>query len=211
VLLTVSDTGKGMEKEILERVFEPFFTTKGRGEGTGLGLSMVFGIVKSHDGHISCNSKPGIGTVFNIYFPATEMEIAWDPEATQIMPSFGTETILFVDDEKAIRDLGKEILTSVGYKVLTASTGLEALDMYAKAQEEVSLVILDLIMPEMGGKQCLEELHKINPQLKVLIASGYCADPSTKEYPETGARGVVTKPFRMKELLQQVRKVLDSD
>jgi two-component system, cell cycle sensor histidine kinase and response regulator CckA len=211
VLLTVSDTGKGMEKEILERVFEPFFTTKGRGEGTGLGLSMVFGIVKSHDGHISCNSKPGIGTVFKIYFPATEMEIAWDPEATQIMPSFGTETILLVDDEKAIRDLGKEILTSVGYKVLTASTGLEALDMYAKAQEEISLVILDLIMPEMGGKQCLEELHKINPQLKVLIASGYCADPSTKEFLETGARGVVTKPFRMKELLQQVRKVLDSD
>jgi two-component system, cell cycle sensor histidine kinase and response regulator CckA len=211
VLLTVSDTGHGMEKEILDRAFEPFFTTKARGEGTGLGLSMVFGIVKSHDGHISCHSKRGAGTVFNIYLPATEIEIAWDPEATLIMPSFGTETILLVDDERPIRDLGKEILTSVGYKVLTASTGLEALGMYAKSQEEISLVILDLIMPEMGGKQCLEQLLKINPQLKVLIASGYCADPSTKEYLETGARGFVTKPFRMKELLQQVRKVLDSD
>ena len=121
VLLTVSDTGHGMEKEILDRIFDPFFTTKDRGEGTGLGLSMVFGIVKSHDGHITCQSKPGAGTVFKLYFPAVEMEIAWDPEITMQMPSFGTETILLVDDEKSIRDLGKEVLTSVGYKVLVAS------------------------------------------------------------------------------------------
>ena len=114
-----------------------------------------------------------------------------------------------VDDEKSIRDLGKEVLTSEGYKVLTASTGREALDMYAKAQDEVSLVILDLIMPEMGGKECLNELLRIDPRLKVLIASGLSGDPSTKELLEMGARGFVGKPFRMKELLQQVRKVLD--
>ena len=177
VLLTVSDTGHGMEKEILDRIFEPFFTTKDRGEGTGLGLSMVFGIVKSHDGHITCHSKPGAGTVFKLYFPAAEMEIAWDPEITMKMPSFGTETILLVDDEKSIRDLGKEVLTSVGYKVLTASTGREALDMYTKARDEISLVILDLIMPEMGGKQCLEELLKIDPGVKVLISSGFLLIP----------------------------------
>jgi two-component system cell cycle sensor histidine kinase/response regulator CckA len=211
VLLAVSDTGHGMQKEILDRIFEPFFTTKDRGEGTGLGLSMVFGIVKSHGGHISCRSKPGFGTVFKIYFPATETEISWNPEATMQMPSFGTETILLVDDEEAVRDLGKETLTSVGYKVLTASTGREALDLYAKARGEISLAILDLMMPEMGGKQCLEELLKINPQLKVLIASGLSADLSITESVKTSARGFISKPFRVKELLQQVRKVLDSD
>jgi two-component system, cell cycle sensor histidine kinase and response regulator CckA len=211
VLLTVSDTGHGMEKEILDRVFEPFFTTKDRGEGTGLGLSMVFGIVKSHDGHISCDSKPGAGTVFKIYFPAAEVETAWDPEATLLMPSFGTETILLVDDEKAIRDLGNEILTAVGYTVLVASTGLEALDMYVKARDEISMVILDLIMPQMGGKQCLEELLKINPKLKVLIASGYSADVSTEESLASGARGFVRKPYNMKQLLSAVRHTLDME
>lgn len=211
VLLTVSDTGHGMEKEILDRVFEPFFTTKNRGEGTGLGLSMVFGIVKSHDGHITCQSKPGAGTVFKIYFPAAEVEADWDPEATLLMPSFGTETILLVDDEKAIRDLGNEILTSVGYEVLIASTGREALDMYTKAQDEISLVILDLIMPEMGGKQCLEELLKIYPKLKVLIASGYSAVVSTEESLAGGARGFVSKPYNMKQLLRAVRHTLDTE
>jgi two-component system cell cycle sensor histidine kinase/response regulator CckA len=207
----VSDTGRGMEKEILDRVFEPFFTTKDRGEGTGLGLSMVFGIVKSHDGHITCQSKPGAGTVFKLYFPAVEMEIAWDPEITMQMPSFGTETILLVDDEKSIRDLGKEVLTSVGYKVITAGTGREALDMYTKAQDEISLVILDLIMPEMGGKRCLEELLKINPAVKILIASGYAADALTEESLASGAKGFVSKPYNMKQLLRAVRHTLDTE
>ena len=211
VLLTVSDTGHGMEKDILDRVFEPFFTTKDRGEGTGLGLSMVFGIVKSHDGHITCHSNPGAGTVFKLYFPAVEMDIAWDPEVTMQMPSFGTETILLVDDEKSIRDLGKEVLTSVGYKVLAASTGREALDIYTKAQDEISLVILDLIMPEMGGKQCLEELLKINPAVKILIASGYLASVSTGESLASGARGFISKPYNMNQLLRSVRHTLDID
>jgi len=210
VLLSVSDTGHGMEKEILDRVFEPFFTTKERGEGTGLGLSMVFGIVKSHGGHISCRSKPGAGTVFNIYFPATAMEIG-DPATTLQMPSFGVETILLVDDEEAIRDLGKEVLTSVGYKVLTASTGRDALDTYAKAQDEISLVILDLIMPDMGGKQCFAELLKINPALKVLIASGYPQNVSTGETWASGAKGFVSKPYNMKQLLGAVRHTLDME
>jgi two-component system, cell cycle sensor histidine kinase and response regulator CckA len=211
VLLTVSDTGHGMEKEILDRIFEPFFTTKDRGEGTGLGLSMVFGIVKSHDGHITCHSKPDAGTVFKLYFPAVEMKIAWDPEITMQMPSFGTETILLVDDEQSIRDLGKEVLTSVGYKVITAGTGREALDTYFRAQDEISLVILDLIMPEMGGKQCIEELLKINPALKILIASGYAADVSTEESLASGATGYVSKPYNMKQLLRAVRHALDVD
>lgn len=211
VLLTVSDTGQGMEKEILDRIFEPFFTTKDRGEGTGLGLSMVFGIVKSHEGHVTCHSKPGAGTVFKLYFPAVDMEITWDPEITMQMPSFGTETILLVDDEVAIRDLGKEVLTAVGYRVITAGTGREALDIYTKAQDEISLVILDLIMPEMGGKQCLEELLKINPTLKILIASGLSPGISTEESLASGARGFVSKPYNMKQLLRAVRHALDME
>jgi two-component system, cell cycle sensor histidine kinase and response regulator CckA len=211
VLLTVSDTGHGMEKEILDRVFEPFFTTKERGEGTGLGLSMVFGIVKSHGGHISCHSKPGAGTAFKIYFPATDVEIPWDPASTLENPSFGTETILLADDEKSIRDLGEEILTAVGYKVLTASTGREALEMFVKAQDEVSLVILDLVMPQMGGKQCLEELLKINPNLKVLISTGYSAGGSAEEKLVSGARGFIGKPYNSKQLLRAVRHTLDLD
>ena len=209
VLLAVSDTGHGMEKEILDRVFEPFFTTKPRGQGTGLGLSMVFGIVKSHGGYISCDSNPGAGTVFKIYFPAADVEINLDPAFTLEMPTFGTETILLVDDEETIRDLGKEILTAVGYKVLTASTGREALEVYAKAQDEVSLVLLDLIMPQMGGKQCLEELLRINSNLKVLISSGYSANGSTDETHVIGARGFVRKPYNRKQLLRAVRQALE--
>jgi two-component system cell cycle sensor histidine kinase/response regulator CckA len=211
VLLAVSDTGHGMDKEILDHVFEPFFTTKQRGQGTGLGLSMVFGIVKNHGGYISCHSKPGAGTVFKIYFPATDMEIALDPISTLEMPSFGTETILLVDDEETIRDLGKEILTALGYKVLTASNGREALAVYANAQDDVSLVVLDLIMPEMGGKQCLEELLRINPEVKVLISTGYSLNGSTEETPVSGARGFINKPYKGKQLLRAVRHALDLD
>ncbi len=211
VLLTVSDTGHGMEKEILDRVFEPFFTTKQRGQGTGLGLSMVFGIIKSHGGCISCHSQPGAGTVFKIYFPATDVKIALDTASTLEMPSFGTETILLVDDEETIRDLGKEILTALGYKVLTASNGREALAVYANAQDDVSLVVLDLIMPQMGGKQCLEELLRINPKVKVLISTGYPSNGSTEETRVSGARGFVSKPYNGKQLLRAVRHALDLD
>ena len=126
-----------------------------------------------------------------------------------MMPAFGTETILLVDDEELVRDLGARILGKAGYQVLTATNGREALDLFEKEGTQISLVILDLIMPEMGGKECLKELLKIDPQAKVLIASGFSADASTKESVEMGARGFVSKPFRMKELLRQVRKVLD--
>jgi two-component system cell cycle sensor histidine kinase/response regulator CckA len=211
VLLTVSDTGHGMEKEILDRIFEPFFTTKQRGQGTGLGLSMVFGIVKSHGGHISCHSEPGAGAVFKIYFPPTDTKIDLEPAPTQETPSLGTETILLVDDEETIRDLGKETLAIAGYKVLTASNGREALAIYANAQGEVSLVVLDLIMPQMGGKQCLEQLLKINPKVKVLISTGHFSNGSAEETRGSGARGFVSKPYTRNQLLRAVRQTLDLD
>jgi two-component system, cell cycle sensor histidine kinase and response regulator CckA len=209
VLLTVSDTGHGMDKATIDHIFEPFFTTKALGRGTGLGLAMVYGIVKQHGGYISCYSEVEHGTTFNIYLPAIESQAEPEVDKTQVMPAFGTETILLVDDEEFVRDLGARILSKAGYNVLTATNGREALNLFEKEGTQISLVILDLIMPEMGGKECLKGLRKIDPQQKVLIASGLSADPSTKEFVEMGARGFVSKPFKFKELLQQVRKALD--
>ena len=226
-------------KETIERIFEPFYTTKELGRGTGLGLAMVYGIVKQHEGFINCYSEVGHGTTFEVYFPGIESQVEADLEKSGVMPAFGTETILLVDDEEFVRDLGARILSKAGYKVLTAANGIEALDLFEKDRTQTSLVILDLIMPEMGGKEaldlfekertqislvildlimpemggeeCLKELRKIDPELKVLIASGLAADPSMKQSRELGARGFVSKPFRMKELLRQVRKVLDAE
>jgi len=209
VLLTVSDTGHGMEKELMERIFEPFFTTKDVGEGTGLGLSMVFGIVKIHGGHITCYSEPGVGTTFRIYFPVIETEAQLDAEETIEMPVGGTETLLLVDDEEQIRILGTEMLSQAGYRVLTASTGQEALEIYRKEAGAISLVVLDLVMPEMSGNKCLEELLRIDPQAKVLIASGYSANGPTDEVLRSGARAFVRKPFDTRQLLRAVRVILD--
>jgi CheY-like chemotaxis protein len=209
VLVTVSDSGHGMDRETLERIFEPFFTTKGAGKGTGLGLAMVYGIVKGHGGHITCYSEPGIGTTFKIYLPVLEMEVENDLASSGEMPAFGTETLLLVDDEDLIRDLGKTILTHAGYTVVTASDGLEALAVYVKEKDRVSLVILDLIMPQMGGKQCLEELLKINPEARVLIASGQIFGAETVEALRGNVRGFAEKPFDPKKLLKAVRQILD--
>ena len=211
VMLSVSDTGHGMDHETLNHIFEPFYTTKETGKGTGLGLAMVYGIVKQHDGYITCYSEPGMGTTFKIYLPVIPTEAKSEtPTEKPILPR-GTETILLVDDEEMIRELGKRILERSGYTVLTAANGKEALNLYRKQGSEISLVILDLIMPEMGGKQCLEELLKIDPQVKVLIASGYSGGGETKKTIETGARGFVGKPYDMRQMLQAVRQVLDQD
>jgi len=210
VMLSVADTGRGMDKETVQHIFEPFFSTKGPGEGTGLGLAMVYGIVKQHGGHIMCYSEPSQGTIFRMYFPALVSEETPLETTCRVMPKGGSETILIVDDEELVRDLGARILTKAGYKVIGASNGKEALKMYQENRDEISLILLDLIMPEMGGKQCLEELLSINPQVKVLIASGYSADGSTKESTEIGARGFVAKPYDVRQLLETVRNVLDS-
>jgi len=209
VLLAVSDTGHGMEKEILDHIFEPFFTTKKTGEGTGLGLSMVYGIVKNHDGHIACYSQPGEGTVFNIYLPVAQTEELSDMETAREVLRFGTETILLVDDEEIIGQLGRRLLSRAGYNVLVAGNGQEALKVYRKKQSDISLIILDLIMPEMGGKQCLDELLKIDPAVKVVVSSGFSPDRPTKDILEKGAKAFVGKPFNADELLKTVRQVLD--
>ncbi len=209
VVLSVSDTGHGMGKEVLEHIFEPFFTTKGAGEGTGLGLAMVYGIITSHGGRIQCYSEPGLGTTFKIYLPA----IAQEKESARAAPEDnikgGTETILLVDDEEFIRDLGKRILSRAGYKILTADTGRQALEVYRQQSQRISMVILDLVMPQMGGKECLDELLKIDPNATVLVASGFSANGPVKDSIEAGARGFVQKPYKVTQFLQTVRAVLD--
>jgi PAS domain S-box-containing protein len=212
VMLAVEDTGHGMDKETLEHIFEPFFTTKGVGKGTGLGLAMVYGILRQHGGHITCYSEPRQGTTFKIYLPAitkAETERRADPE--QLPPRCGTETILLVDDEDFIRDLGQTFLSRAGYTVLTAASGPEAVQLYLREGERISLLILDLIMPEMGGDKCLEEILAINPDAKILISSGAAVEGKKKETVESGAKGFVNKPFRLREMLKAVRHVLDSE
>jgi len=209
VRLTVSDTGHGMEKEVLDHVFEPFFTTKRPDKGTGLGLSMVFGIVKMHGGHITCESEPGEGTNFRIYLPVTETKANSRDIRKLPMPSGGAETILVVDDEELIAELAKKILSRSGYNVLTACSGREALEIYRRERANISLVILDLIMPEMGGRECLEELLKIDAQVKVLISSGFAVSGETKTFLNAEAKGMVSKPINTRELLRSIRNVLD--
>jgi two-component system, cell cycle sensor histidine kinase and response regulator CckA len=209
VMLTVSDTGTGMEPEVVGRIFEPFFTTKAQGEGTGLGLAMVHGIVTQHGGYIRCYSEPGLGTSIKIYFPVSETERLLDVAETREMPAFGTETILLVDDDSRIRDIAQEMIKMGGYKVIGASSGEEAMEMYADQKSEISLVILDLIMPGMGGKKCLEELLRIDPDLKVLFASGYSSNGLTIDETGTGARGFIRKPYDAKDILTAIRRVLD--
>ncbi len=211
VVLSVSDTGRGMNKEVLSHIFEPFYTTKGPKGGTGLGLAMVYGIVKEHRGHITCYSEPEHGTTFNIYLPAIDENEAEHVELTdEEKPLGGTETILLVDDEEPLRDLGTRMLSRAGYDVLTAANGKEALDVLAmNSGKTISLVILDLIMPEMDGRQCLERLLRMDPGTRILISSGFSDFQTVRLEMGNRARGYVAKPFRSTDLLKTVRNVLD--
>lgn len=210
VLLSVSDTGAGMDSEILSHIFEPFFTTKGAGKGTGLGLATVYGIVKQHDSHIFCYSEPGYGTTFKIYFPIINGEEEPVSQSDDAATTGGTETILLVDDDEDIRGLGARIMEQEGYSVITAQNGKEGLEIYKKVGDRIDLILLDLIMPVMDGKLCLEEILKINPGAKVLLASGYSPNGSARTLISRGAKGFVSKPFLRKELLVTIREVLNA-
>ncbi len=210
VQLTVSDTGIGMDGETLDRIFEPFYTTKGLAYKTGLGLAVVHGIIEQHGGYVRCDSEPEHGTTFQIYLPAAQPRKS-DAVSVKAQPLGGTETVLIVDDEEYVRDLASRFLERAGYRVIIAEDALMALGLYEKERSDISLVILDLIMPKIGGRQCLEELLKIDPRLKVVIASGYSDADNREELIRAGARGFVGKPFQMTELLQALRDVLDAD
>jgi PAS domain S-box-containing protein len=211
VLLSVSDTGQGMGKEVLQHLFEPFFTTKEVGRGTGLGLAMVYGIVKGHEGYIECESELGKGSIFKIYFLAVEQAVEEEEAEEEERPRGGRETILLVDDEESLRDLAKEILSTFGYTVITASDGEGALKIYRREKDKIHLIILDVIMPGMGGMRCLEGLQSIDPEVKVVIATGYSpeGEGQAKAVLEGEAGGYISKPYDMRELLRVVREALD--
>jgi CheY-like chemotaxis protein len=210
VMLKISDTGHGMDKDVVDHIFEPFFTTKEAGKGTGLGLAIVYGIVKNHDGHITCSSEPGQGTTFKIYLPTTPRKYKTEMATTYgEITAFGTETILLVDDEELITDAFESILTDRGYKVFRAENGNAALEIYQEKKDEIDLVVLDLNMPGISGRECLEGILKINPKAKVLIASGHLEKESTRQIMEVGASGFISKPFEAKDLLRAVRSALD--
>ena len=210
VLLTVSDTGQGMDLATQNRIFDPFFTTKSVGKGTGLGLAIVYGIVKNHQGHITCYSEPAKGTAFKVYLQAiTHNAATIREEAADDMPR-GTETILLIDDEVFIREIGQRILKEFGYTVLTAEDGERALEIYQKDGASIDLIILDIIMPGMGGEQCLKKLIAAHAQVKIVIASGYSANGPVSDTMLRGAQDFINKPYDVGQLLRTVRRVLDT-
>ncbi len=208
VKVSVTDTGLGMDEKTKERIFEPFFTTKEMGRGTGLGLAMVYGIIKGHNGFINVYSEVGKGTTFTIYLPATEKEaILEEKPSAEILK--GGETILMVDDEEEILNSMKEIMGILGYHLLTAGNGPEALRIYEENKDWIDLVILDMIMPGMGGGETFDRLKAINSDIKVLLSSGYSVNGQASEIMARGCRGFIQKPVNIADLSQKIREVLD--
>jgi CheY-like chemotaxis protein len=212
VQLTVDDTGSGMPEEILAQIFQPFFTTKSLGQGTGLGLFMVKVIVHRHQGLLSCASTPGSGTTFTIDFPVLEEKVSLPKKPGNKIDNAktGKGTVLLVEDDESVRHLGKEKLSRSGYSVLPAESGEEALEIFRRRQDDIDLVLLDLFMPGMGGKECLRELLKIAPQAKIILMSG-CDLGTLNGAMASGAQRILSKPYKMDELLQAVRQVMDQD
>jgi two-component system cell cycle sensor histidine kinase/response regulator CckA len=210
-LLTISDNGSGMDSDTLEHIFEPFFTTKQVGEGTGLGLSMVYGIVRSHGGYITCRSEPGKGTSFMIYFPAVKNARDIELNMTVEPPPRGeNESILFVEDDKVTREIGEELLSQFGYKVITASDCETAINFYSENKEQIDLIISDLIMPGIGGKKLVETILAMNPEAKIIIASGYNVQESALSAKQWGVKDFISKPYELNKMLKAVKNVLSS-
>jgi nitrogen-specific signal transduction histidine kinase/CheY-like chemotaxis protein len=209
VKTSITDTGIGMDETTRQKIFEPFFTTKELGRGTGLGLAAVYGIIANHDGSIRVYSEKGKGTTFIIYLPASEKEV---PKEKKLPEEFfmGTETVLLVDDEDMVSDIGKRLLERLGYNVLVAGGGKEAIEMYDKNKDKIKLVILDMIMPGMGGGEAFERLKTINPGIKVLLSSGYSMNGQAAQIMARGCKGFIQKPFNLKELSKKVRSFLDN-
>jgi signal transduction histidine kinase/CheY-like chemotaxis protein len=207
-MIFVRDTGTGMDENILERIFDPFFTTKGLGRGTGLGLASVYGIVKSHGGYIDVQSQKGKGTTFRIYLPASaEKAIEEKKTASKILK--GTETILLVDDEEQILDVAKMMLKQLGYRVLTAKSGHDAVACLMENIKRIDLVILDMVMPDMSGSETFDRLKEAMPKLKVLLSSGYSIDGRATEILKRGCDGFIQKPFDLMSLSGKIREILD--
>jgi len=207
VKISVADTGVGMDEAVQRRIFDPFFTTKEMGRGTGLGLASVYGIIKNHGGFIDVYSEKGKGSTFSIYLPASDKKVLEEVKLPKDVLK-GAETVLLVDDEKMIIDVGKPMLEKLGYNTLIARSGKDATEIYKSKKDQIDIVILDMIMPEMGGGDAYDRLKKINPEIKVLLSSGYSVDGQATEILERGCNGFIQKPFSMKDLSQKIREIL---
>jgi CheY-like chemotaxis protein len=211
VMLVVSDNGNGMDKQTMDRIFEPFFTTKGLGEGTGLGLATVYGIVKQNEGYIDVHSEPEHGTAFKIFLPrqATIVKPVDMDKQSSTLPR-GHETILLVEDESVVLDLAKAILESLGYAVITATTPGEAIRIAGEDPSRIHLLLTDMIMPEMQGPELVKRLRPICPELKCLYMSGYAGSEFADHIALVESGHFIQKPFTSLDLAVKVRKVLDS-
>ena len=214
VRLSVTDTGVGMSPETQKRIFEPFFSTKEKGMGTGLGLASAYGITKNHNGFINCYSELGQGKTFNVYFPVCEdpyqpEEGMGEDELVQGVPG-GSETILFVDDDEEIISVGRKILASLGYAVLVADGGQAAVDLFIEQKGRIDLVILDYVMPGMGGREVFDALIHIQPDVKVLLSSGYSSTDQVAALIDKGCKGFIQKPYDTVKMSRVIRTILDA-
>ena len=212
VCLIVRDTGTGMEPATIERLFEPFFTTKGKMNGTGLGLAVVYGIVHNHSGFIDVESEPGSGSSFKIYLPVAE-ETNEQPDPVRFSPKLviGNGTVLLVDDDDQVRQMLSRALEKSRYAVISASNGFEAVQKYQSHRDQIDLVILDMVMPRMNGRDCLHRLKEINPDVKVVIMTGYTTDASAVELFGEGALRVVPKPFDLQSFTDDIKSIIGGE
>jgi len=208
VLLTITEIGTGMEKETVEHIFEPFFTTKGLANGTGLGLASVYGIIKAHGGYIDVESKIGHGITFYVYLPASGKILEKSFRISKQIIE-GSGTILLIDDEEIVLDVGLQLLKTLGYNVLEAKGGAEAIEIFRKNKDKIDMVILDMIMPDRGGGETFYRMKEINPNVKVLLSSGYSIEGQASEILERGCDGFIQKPFNIMRLSQGIRGILD--
>jgi two-component system, cell cycle sensor histidine kinase and response regulator CckA len=210
-MLTVTDTGGGMDAATQARIFEPFFTTKGPGKGTGLGLATVYGVVKQSGGYIWVYSEVGHGSTFKIYLPQVMAEVDKPAEKETPRMSMGTETILFVEDEQSVRELVCDYLSSAGYRVLQAGDGVEALEVAAAHTGTIHMLVTDVVMPRMSGRDLATHLTSKRPNLKVLFISGYTDDTIVRHGVLDGGVAFLQKPFNLKSLTEKIREVLSGE
>jgi PAS domain S-box-containing protein len=210
VKISITDTGVGMDANVQKRIFEPFFTTKEKGRGTGLGLASAYGIIKNHGGFINVYSEKGRGATFTVYIPASDQKAGNDsaPALPQIQK--GSGTIMLVDDEKLILDIGVQLLESLGYQVITASNGKQAIEIYDRCRQRIVLVILDMIMPVMGGSETYDRLKAAHPDVRVLLSSGYSMDGQAADILKRGCNGFIQKPFNIEQLSRKISDILQT-
>ncbi len=209
VKIAVTDNGAGIDEAIQHKIFDPFFTTKEVNRGTGLGLASASSIIKSHGGVLNVHSKPGKGSTFNIFLPASDKKLAKKENFNKKVLT-GAETILLVDDEDMILYVGRDLIEKLGYKVLIAKSGKEAIKIYKKCRKQIDIVIMDMIMPEVGGEDLYNKLKKINPDIKVLLSSGYDSNGLARRILSRGCNGFIQKPYKIKDLSLEIRKILDN-